>query len=172
MRQAAVHLWTVKANDERIVACCVPAMGQTLAPISLRRHLRTRLPDYMVPQYFLPVNAIPLTPTGKVDRRKLPIPVVTDGRIGREEAPSGSSETAIADIWAKLIHPERPISRLDKFFEIGGHSLLGVQAIRQIEDALGVKLEFRVLFQDCLAEIAMRCRPDRVDVEIPSPQGP
>ena len=103
VRQAAVHSWTVKANDERIVACCVPATGQTLAPISLRRHLRTRLPDYMVPQYFLPVDAIPLTPTGKVDRRKLPIPVVTDGRIGREESPSGSSETAIADIWAKLI---------------------------------------------------------------------
>jgi amino acid adenylation domain-containing protein len=162
VRQAAVHLWPVKANDVRIVACCVPAKGQVLAPISLRKHLRARLPEYMAPQHFLPVDEIPLTPNGKVDRRRLPTPVVTESRIGRHEAPSDPVEATIAEIWTKLIDPAQPIGRFDKFFEIGGHSLLGVQALRQIEDNLGVKLEFSVLFQESLADIATRYRSERI----------
>ena len=78
VRQAAVHLWKVQANDVRIVACCVPANAGALAPISLRKHLRARLPEYMIPQYFLPVDEIPLTPNGKVDRRRLPTPVAAE----------------------------------------------------------------------------------------------
>ena len=101
VRQAAVHLWTVKANDVRIVACCVPAKAGVLAPISLRKHLRARLPEYMVPQYFLPVDEIPLTPNGKIDRRRLPTPVVAESRIGRHEAPSDPIEATIAEIWTQ-----------------------------------------------------------------------
>ena len=161
VRQAAVHLWTVKADDARIVACCVPAKAGVLGPIGLRKHLRTRLPEYMVPQYFLPVNEIPLTPNGKVDRRRLPTPVVAESRIGRHEAPADPVEATIAEIWTQLIHPARPIGRIDKFFEMGGHSLLGIKALRQIENKLGVRLEFRVLFQESLADIATRCRSER-----------
>jgi acyl-coenzyme A synthetase/AMP-(fatty) acid ligase len=163
VRQAAVHLWTVKANDVRIVACCVPAKAGVLAPINLRKHLRARLPEYMVPQHFLPVDMIPLTPNGKVDRRRLPAPVVTESRIVIDEATSDPVEARIAEIWTKLIGPTQPIGRTDKFFEIGGHSLLGVRALRQIEDKLGVRLNFRVLFQETLGEIAMRCRSRRID---------
>jgi surfactin family lipopeptide synthetase A len=163
VRQAAVHLWTVKANDVRIVACCVPAQAGVLAPVSLRKHLRARLPEYMVPQHFLLVEQIPLTPNGKVDRRRLPTPVLTESRLGRQEAPADAVETTLAEIWTKLIHPTRPISRSDKFFEMGGHSLLGLRALRQIEDQLGVRLEFRMLFQESLADLALRCRPERMD---------
>ncbi len=162
MRQAAVHLWTVKPDDVRIIACCVPVKAGVLATISLRKHLRPRLPEYMIPQNFLLVDEIPLTPNGKVDRRRLPPPAVTESRIGRHEAPSDPVEASIAEIWTKLIHPARPISRIDTFFEMGGHSLLGVQALRQIEDKLGVRLEFRVLFQESLADIATRCRSARI----------
>ena len=162
MRQAAVHLWTVKADDVRIVACCVPAKPGVLAPISLRKHLRARLPEYMIPQNFLLVDEIPLTPNGKVDRRRLPTPVVTESRIGRHEAPSDPVEATIAEIWTKLIDPARPIGRLDNFFEMGGHSLLGLKALRQIEDKLGVRLDVRVLFQESLADIATRCRSGRI----------
>ena len=77
VRQAAVHLWKVKDNDVRLVACCVPAQAGVLSPIKLRKHLRGRLPDYMVPQYFLAVEELPLTPNGKVDRNRLPTPGVT-----------------------------------------------------------------------------------------------
>jgi amino acid adenylation domain-containing protein len=158
VRGAAVHLWKVKTNDVRIVACCVPANAGALAPVSLRKHLRARLPEYMIPQYFLPLEEIPLTPNGKIDRNKLPIPVVAESRIGQHEAPSDPVETAIAEIWTNLIGPARPIGRADKFFEMGGHSLLALQALRQMENKLGVRLEFRVLFQESVADIAMRCR--------------
>ena len=151
VRQAAVHLWTVKADDVRIVACCVPAKAGVLAPISLRKHLRARLPEYMIPQNFLPVDEIPLTPNGKVDRRRLPTPVVTESRIGRHEAPADPVEATIAEIWTNLIGPSRPIGRADKFFEMGGHSLLALRALRQMEHQLGVKLDFRALFQESLS---------------------
>jgi surfactin family lipopeptide synthetase A len=160
--QAAVHLWKVQANDVRIVACCVPANAGTLAPVSLRKHLRARLPEYMIPQYFLPVEEIPLTPNGKIDRNKLPVPAVTESRIGQHEAPSDPVERAIAEIWTNLIGPARSIGRTDKFFEMGGHSLLALQALRQMENKLGVRLEFRVLFQESLADIAIRCRSDPI----------
>ena len=62
-------------------------------------------------------------------RDKLPIPVVTESRIGQHEAPSDPVETAIAEIWTNLIGPARPIGRADKFFEMGGHSLLALQAL-------------------------------------------
>ena len=162
VRQAAVHLWQVEANDVRIVACCVPAKAGVLAPISLRKHLRARLPEYMVPQYFLPMEQIPLMPNGKIDRSKLPVPVVTESPIGQHEAPSDPIETAIAEIWTNLIGPARPIGRADKFFEMGGHSLLALQALRQIENKLGVRLDLRVLFQESLIDIAMRCRSERI----------
>ena len=162
VRQAAVHLWTVKAGDVSIVACCVPARAGVLAPVSLRKHLRARLPEYMIPQHFLLVDEIPLTPNGKVDRRRLPTPVLTESRIGRHEAPSDPVEATLVEIWTKLIHPARPISRIDNFFELGGHSLLGFQALRQIEDKLGVSLDFRVLFQESLAGIATQIRSRRV----------
>ncbi len=162
VRQAAAHLWSVKANDVRIVACCVLAKAGALAPVSLRKHLRARLPEYMIPQYFLPVNEIPLTPNGKVDRRRLPTPVAAESTIGRHEAPADPVEITIAEIWTQLIQPARPIGRSDKFFEMGGHSLLALRALRQIENRLGVRLEFRVFFQESLAEIATRCRSERI----------
>jgi len=162
VRQAAVHLWTANANDVRMVACCVPAKTGVLAPISLRKHMRARLPEYMIPQYFLPVENIPLTPNGKVDRRRLPTPVVAKSAIGQYEAPADPIAATIAEIWTSLIHPARPIGIADKFFEMGGHSLLGLQALRQMEQRLGVKLDFRVLFMESLAEIAARCRPERI----------
>jgi arthrofactin-type cyclic lipopeptide synthetase C len=100
-------------------------------------------------------------PNGKIDRSKLPVPVVTESCIDPHEAPSDPVETAIAEIWTNLISPARPIGRNDRFFEMGGHSLLALQALRQIEAKLGVRLDFRVLFQESLTDIAIRCRSER-----------
>ncbi len=155
--RAAVHVWQAKPGDLRIVACCVPEAGRSIAPIKLRKGLRSRLPEYMVPQYFLAVEAIPLTPNGKIDRRSLPVPVVSDSRIGQREAPATPVETAIAEIWTALVKPERPIGREDRFFEIGGHSLLGLEALRQMEERFGTRLHARILYQENLAGIARQC---------------
>jgi Phosphopantetheine attachment site len=75
---------------------------------------------------------------------------------------STTSSMSNAEIWTNLIGPARSIGRADKFFEMGGHSLLALQALRQIENQLGVRLEFRVFFQESLADIATRCRSERV----------
>lgn len=158
VRQAAVRLWEVSPDDMRIVACYVSVRAGAPSQVDLRRHLRARLPDYMIPQYFLPVSEIPLTPNGKVDRGRLPTPVAAEGSIGRQEAPADATETTIADIWTDLIKPVRPIGRHDKFFEMGGHSILAMRALQQMESKLGVTLEFRALIRDSVAEIAARCR--------------
>ena len=165
VRQAAAYLWAVKVNDIRIVACCVPTKAGVWAPVSLRKYLRARLPEYMIPHYFLSVSEISLTPNGKVDRRRLPRPIVMESQIGHEEAAADPVEVTIAEIWTALIRPARPISRFDRFFDLGGHSLLALQALQRMADKFGMRLEPRVFFQETLAEIAERCRPTQAAAE-------
>ena len=130
------------------------------APIGLRKHLRAKLPEYMIPQHFLPVTELPLTPNGKVDRARLPRPVVAEVSDQQYAAPSDPIEITIAEIWTQLIRPTRPIGQADKFFEMGGYSLLGMQALLQMEERIGVKLTFLTLFQENLADLAKRCRSE------------
>ena len=155
---AAVHLWEAKPSDVRIVACCIPKTPGALSAVSLRKHLRARLPEYMIPQHFLPIASLPLTLNGKIDRRQLPAPVVVESRIQQHELPADPTEAAIAEIWTTLVRPDRPVGRLDRFFDIGGHSLLVFEALRDIEQRLGVRLKPRPMFQDTLVEIAAACR--------------
>jgi amino acid adenylation domain-containing protein len=156
VRQAAVRLHQVGPDDVRIIAYFVPAVAGIAATSALRKHTRTRLPDYMVPQSFLPIESLPLTPNGKVDRRRLPLPATAESRSVIPETLSDPIEIAIAEIWTALIAPSRPIRSSDRFFEMGGHSLLALQALRQMEAKTGVRLDLRTLFQDTLAEIATR----------------
>jgi len=162
IKEAAVRLWAVSEDDVRIVACCIPEERKRLSAASLRKHLRARLPEYMIPQYFMPADAIPLTPNGKVDRRQLPTPATAESTIGQIEPPANDLEAAVAEIWTELIQPARPIGRHDMFFEMGGHSLLALRALRQMEGKFGVNLDFRVLFQENVAEIATRFQAQTV----------
>jgi amino acid adenylation domain-containing protein len=159
VEQAAVHVWAAKEDDYRIVACLKPASGRNISPVKLRKHVRAHLPEYMMPQYFLPVDAIPLTPNGKVDRRNLPSPVLSESQLDKAKAdpPETPAEVIIADIWKKLIQPARAVRRHDMFFEIGGHSLLALTALRQIEDKFNIRLDPRALFAHDLAAIAEQC---------------
>jgi hypothetical protein len=120
----------------------------------------------MVPQYFLPISAIPLSPSGKVDRKSLPIPTVTESRLGRVDPPADPVETTIAAIWTKLVRPSRPLGRTDRFFDIGGHSLLGLEALRQIDEQLGARLDPSVLYLETLADVAARCRRDHTAADV------
>ncbi len=156
VRRAAVHLWTASAHDVRIVACCVPEKAGSLGTVKLRKHLRERLPAYMIPQHFLLINDIPLTPNGKVDRRRLPTPAAAEAGIGAFVAPIGPVESAIAEVWTELLQPLRPIGRTDRFFEMGGHSLLALRFLLTIERKLAVKLDIQILLRDSLEEIAMQ----------------
>jgi amino acid adenylation domain-containing protein len=126
-----------------------PRRGQfarQLAP-ALRRRLEARLPSYMVPAAFVLLEALPVTPQGKLDRRALPEP--EGGRPAAAEefvAPRTGVEETLARIWSEVLGVER-VGAADDFFHLGGHSLLATQMISQVRAALGVELPLRALFE-------------------------
>ncbi|MCW7550878.1 amino acid adenylation domain-containing protein, partial [Photorhabdus sp. APURE] len=143
VREAAV-LALGDGPDKRLVAY-VAAEAEDGLVNSLRVRLSTLLPDYMVPAAFVRLEAFPLTPNGKLDRRALPAP--DEAAFARQayEAPQGETEAALAAIWRELLSIEH-ISRHDNFFTLGGHSLLAVRMMNRIT-ALGIELPLTVLFE-------------------------
>ena len=110
----------------------------------LRAALLTQLPEYMVPAAYVALAALPLTASGKLDRRALPAPA--DDAYVRHEyaAPMGPVETTLAAIWADVLQVER-VGRHDHFFELGGHSLLAVTVIERMRRQ-GWTIDVRALF--------------------------
>ncbi|KAF9557598.1 hypothetical protein EC968_007546, partial [Mortierella alpina] len=95
----------------------------------LRSHLTTKLPEYMVPTAFVRLDAFPLTPNGKLDRRALPAPGSNDYARQEYESPRGEVERTLASIWLDLLQIEK-VSRHDSIFALGGHSLMAPQGSR------------------------------------------
>ncbi len=153
-------------QDKRLVAYVVAPADEGLAN-SLRTYLSAILPDYMVPSAFVRLDAFPLTPNGKLDRRALPAP---DGEAFARQiyaAPQGETETTLAAIWRELLGIEQ-ISRHDSFFALGGHSLLAVRMIERLRH-LGLTLAVRDLFQSpVLSELAQTLGQHRAVVVPPN----
>jgi len=145
--QAVVIIREDRPGDKRLIAYLVAKDGQTLVPSELREHLQVSLPDYMLPSMFAMLEAMPLTPNRKVDRRQLPAPdaAATD-RSSAFVAARTPLEEIVADIWARVLGVER-ISIHDNFFALGGHSLLATQVISRLHDAFHVDLPLRALFE-------------------------
>jgi acyl carrier protein len=144
-----------RQGGKRLIAYVVATTDATeeLATI-LRGHLAGRLPDYMVPAAFVRIEAMPLTPNGKLDRRALPAP--DDDAYARQsyEAPQGDIEQAIADIWQELLGVER-VGRHDHFFELGGHSLMAVQLISRLRSDYDIAVPLSSIFTSpCLDEFS------------------
>ncbi|HEX8244206.1 MAG TPA: condensation domain-containing protein, partial [Longimicrobium sp.] len=131
------------SGEKRLVAYVVTDGADAGA---LRAHLSAVLPEYMVPAAFVRLEALPLTSSGKVDRRALPAPEGDAYARRGHEAPQGEVEQALAGIWAEVLRVER-VGRWDDFFELGGHSLLVVQVVSRIRQALGVELDLDALFE-------------------------
>ena len=111
----------------------------------LKAHLRRQLPDYMVPALIIPLERIPLTPNGKLNRAALPNPA--DHWQAREfVAPRSGFETEIAGIWQSVMKLDQ-ISVTDNFFDIGGHSLLAVQIVTRVKEKYDVEFSMRRLFE-------------------------
>ena len=111
----------------------------------LREHLNQTLPGYMVPSAFVKLEAMPLTPNGKVDRKALPAPDVDAFAARSYEAPQGETEEALAAIWQELLGVAR-VGRHDNFFDLGGHSLLVTQLATRIRERFQVDMSFLDLF--------------------------
>ncbi|WP_376782085.1 amino acid adenylation domain-containing protein, partial [Burkholderia pseudomallei] len=112
---------------------------------ALRAQAAQHLPSYMVPSAYVRLDAWPLTPNGKLDRRALPAPADDAYARAEYEAPRGAKEEALAAIWRELLHVER-VSRHDNFFELGGHSLLAVQLVSRLRQALSVEVALGTVF--------------------------
>ncbi|MBW2254791.1 MAG: amino acid adenylation domain-containing protein, partial [Deltaproteobacteria bacterium] len=113
----------------------------------LRRHLEGELPSYMVPSAFVMLEALPLTPNQKVDRKALPAPELLGFTSERGySAPATPTEARLAEIFAKVLGLPRVGTR-DSFFELGGHSLLATQVVSRIREDLGLEIPVRRLFE-------------------------
>ena len=143
VREAVVVARAGDAQDPQLVAYWV---GEEVGAEALRRHVGERLPEHMLPAAFVRLEALPLTPSGKLDRKALPSPEGEAFARRGYEAPQGEVEEALAEIWSEVLSVER-VGRWDDFFELGGHSLLVVLAISRIRQVLDVEVEASTLFE-------------------------
>nr|WP_318297865.1 non-ribosomal peptide synthetase [Pseudomonas cichorii] len=132
-------------GEKRLVAYVVPHAGQTLTAAVLRETLAPQLAEYMLPSAFVMLEAMPLTPNRKLDRKALPAPE-GEAFVSRiHEPPQGATETALAQVWQQLLDVER-VGRNDHFFELGGHSLLAMRLIAHVRQRLGAELRLMDIF--------------------------
>jgi len=180
--ECAVRLWHEPASDPRLVAYVVQGAGsedtetrrqgdkenpnvilsaprtpnpdpRTLVP-ELRVFLAKRLPAAMIPGLFVPLDALPLTPTGKLDRRALPAPDPAQALGPAFVAPHTPDEALLAGIWAEILDIAR-IGRDDNFFALGGHSLLATRVLSRIRETFQIELPLYALFEaPTVAELA------------------
>jgi aspartate racemase len=134
-------------SDKRLVAYVVrkPSARIELEQSALIAALKKSLPDYLVPSAIIALPALPRTPNGKLDRNALPAPYSTkptDSFV----APQTPLEEKIAAIWTDVLGVER-VGMTDNFFDLGGHSLLGLRLVNQLREALGANLALAIVFE-------------------------
>jgi amino acid adenylation domain-containing protein len=135
-----------RGNEERLQRLSFDNRAW-LAADELRQFVREKLPEYMIPSAWVFLDALALTPNGKIDRKALPAPDFAACEPGdRYVAPRTATEKRIAEIWADVLHGIR-VGVDDNFFDLGGHSLLATQLVSRIRDAFKIDLPLRALFE-------------------------
>jgi amino acid adenylation domain-containing protein len=147
VREAVALVREDVPGDKRLVAYVVPMEEPAPAPAELRDYLRGELPEYMVPSVYVMLDALPLTASGKVDRRALPAPDWTREQVEQVYvAPRTPVEEMLAGIWSQILGAER-VGIHDDFFELGGHSLLATRVMARVRDDFHMGLSLRSLFE-------------------------
>ncbi|MGB3205430.1 MAG: phosphopantetheine-binding protein, partial [Crinalium sp.] len=134
---------------EKYLVAYIVLQPESIATISeLRRFLKERLPEYMVPSATVMLSALPLTPNGKIDRKALPAPTGFQNEEMAQNyvAPHTEIEQTIATVWQQALRLEK-VGVHDNFFDLGGHSLLIAQVYSQLQKLLDEKLLIVELFQ-------------------------
>jgi acyl carrier protein len=167
----AVVIVKGEAEQQKLSAFVIVKSADAIpsAP-ELRRHVRTKLPEHMVPAEYCQVNLVPLLPSGKVNRAAL----AQDGNRplpeGQSVAPRNDTETQLAAIWGELLRVQS-VGTDQNFFELGGHSLLVLQMTARIRRSLEVELPARAVFEAptiaALAQQVERARASGMSVRIP-----
>ncbi len=158
VKESVVLLRQDSAGDKRLVAYLGRKEGAPPAISELRAFLKATLPEYMVPQAFVLMDALPIAGTGKVDHRALPAPDAAASGERATVAPRGPVEEALAGVFADVLKlTAEQVGAHDGFFELGGHSLLATQVVSRIRAAFGVELPLRGLFEaPTVAELGKR----------------
>jgi hypothetical protein len=150
LRQSTVREAVVVArdfgSDKRLVGYIVPADESSPFPADLQSALRISLPEYMIPNIFVTLETMPLTPNGKVDRRALPDPELTAAENNDFMAPRNETEMTVAHLWQELLSVPN-IGLHDNFFRLGGHSLLVTQLIARLRSSFPVHLPLNIVFE-------------------------
>jgi len=163
VRNGAVTVREDSTGQKILAAYFVPSQDTQPAVDAVRRHLKQRLPDYMVPTHLISLPALPQTPNGKLDRNALPAPETARIQAGTPaetpvETPRDPIEARLIAIWEKVL-AVRPLRSTDNFFDIGGHSLLAAKMLARIEKEFGKLLPLATLFQaPTIAELATLIR--------------
>ena len=165
-------------SDKQLVAYVVAAEGAAINVSELRRALRERLPEHMVPSVFVTLDELPLTANGKIDRKSLPAPdqerpALDDAYV----APRTPDEEQLAAIWAQVLRVDRPGIH-DNFFDLGGHSIAVTQVVSRVAGAFGVELPLRTVFEEptiagqagCIAALRGAATGGRVPALVPVPR--
>ena len=152
MSECTVVVHEDEDHEKRLVAYYVYQGDQAPGVSALRAFLGARLPDYMIPLAFVALDNMPLMPSGKIDRRALPVPEHLRPNIAAAfVAPRTETEKRLAEIVAEVLKIKQ-VGVLDNFFELGGHSMLGTQVISQLRDEFQVELPLRALFENPTVE--------------------
>ena len=143
-------------GEKRLAAYLVASQELTPSTGTLRDSLAVKLPDYMLPTAFVFLDALPLTPSGKVDRRALPTPRQEDyPPDGTFVAPRTPLERALADLWSHVLGRTQ-VGIHDNFFELGGHSLIATQVVARLQATFQMEVPLRRLFEmPTIAELAL-----------------
>jgi amino acid adenylation domain-containing protein len=146
VRDAVVVCSPDAAGEHRLAAYLVPAGAGLPPPADLRAFLAGSLPGFMVPAAFVGLAALPLTASGKVDRRALPAPTAARLGAGPADAPRTPLEEVLAGIWSRVLKHEA-VGVGESFFDLGGNSLRAVEVISRVRRLCGVDLPLRTLFE-------------------------
>jgi amino acid adenylation domain-containing protein len=158
--QSVVTMREDKPGDQHLVAYVVPRRAD-LSAKELKEHLSKQLPSYMVPSVFVFLEVLPLTSSGKIDRKRLPAPEQSDIQQVTYVAPRTQTEKVLAGIWAEVLGLEQ-VGIEDNFFDLGGHSLLAMRMVSRVLQEFSVELPLRELFAaPTIAGLSLRIEAPR-----------
>jgi len=146
VREAIVLAHQEAELERELVAYVVAAGPQTPTAGELRRFLQARLPEYMLPGFWLALDALPLNANGKIERRALPAPREARAPGKAFVAPRTPLEEKLAEVWGQTLSLTR-IGVFEDFFEIGGHSLLATRLLSRLRTTFGVECSLRLIFE-------------------------
>jgi amino acid adenylation domain-containing protein len=147
IKEAVVMIRDDLPSGRGLVGYFVPHQPPPPSTSELRRFILEKLPEYMVPSAFVVLDALPVSPAGKVDRKALPAPSAERPELDASFiAPTSEVEQAIAGIWTSVLGLER-IGAHDNFFDLGGHSLLATRIVARMREAFHLDLSIRYLFE-------------------------